>query len=131
PMAAAGDDPNVAQTDAIVLRFDTHRCIHSRRCVLGAPSVFLANVQGPWLHPETVSTETCIAIAHACPSGAITYARRDGGPPETAPPVNVLHLRENGPYVVHADIDLQGQGRMFRATLCRCGRSANKPYCDN
>ena len=40
-------------------------------------------------------------------------------------------MRENGPYAVHADIDLAGHGAMFRATLCRCGKSANKPFCDN
>src|SRR6185369_1510354 len=38
---------------------------------------------------------------------------------------------ENGPYAVNAAIDLAEQGRMFRATLCRCGKSANKPFCDN
>jgi len=125
------DDPNVASTPQITLRFDASRCIHSRHCVLGAPSVFLANVKGPWLHPETVSAERCAEIAHDCPSGAITYQRRDGGPQEAAPAVNVLKVRENGPYAVHAQIEIAGVGSMFRATLCRCGKSANKPFCDN
>jgi CDGSH-type Zn-finger protein/uncharacterized Fe-S cluster protein YjdI len=135
PRAAASqsesDDPNVALTKELTLRFDAARCIHSRNCVLGAPSVFLANVKGPWLHPETVPLETCIAIAHACPSGAITYERRDGGANEAPPKVNTLHLRENGPYAIHAAIELAGRGPMFRATLCRCGKSGNKPFCDN
>jgi CDGSH-type Zn-finger protein/uncharacterized Fe-S cluster protein YjdI len=124
-------DPNVARTPEITLRFDTVRCIHSRRCVLSAPSVFLANVEGAWLHPETIPVERCAAVAQACPSGAITYERHDGGPQEQAPPVNVLTVRENGPYAVHAQIELAGRGQMFRATLCRCGQSANKPFCDN
>jgi CDGSH-type Zn-finger protein/uncharacterized Fe-S cluster protein YjdI len=125
------DDPNVARTDGITLRFDGRRCIHSRHCVLGAPNVFLANVSGPWLHPECVSVEACVEIAHSCPSGAITYERRDGGPQEAPPPVNVLRLRENGPYAIHAAIDLAGHDALMRATLCRCGKSANKPFCDN
>ncbi len=125
------DDPNVARTDSLTLRFDARRCIHSRHCVLGAPKVFLANISGPWLHPEQVSVETCVAIAHSCPSGAITYERHDGGLQEAAPPVNVLRVRENGPYALHATIDLAGHGACFRATLCRCGKSANKPFCDN
>ena len=134
PQAAAAvndGDPNVARTPEITLRFDASRCIHSRHCVLGAPSVFLANVQGPWLHPESVSVERCSEIAHACPSGAITYHRHDGGPQETPPAVNVLTIRENGPYAVHAEIELSDQAPMFRVTLCRCGKSANKPFCDN
>jgi CDGSH-type Zn-finger protein/uncharacterized Fe-S cluster protein YjdI len=129
--AADSDDPNVAHTDAITLRFDGRRCIHSRHCVLGAPSVFLANVEGPWLHPERVSVEACVAIAHSCPSGAITYERHDGNPQEAPPPVNVLRLRENGPYAIHAAVDLAGHGPCLRATLCRCGKSGNKPFCDN
>lgn len=128
---AAGDDIDVARTKDITLRFDGTRCIHSRHCVLDAPSVFLANVKGPWLHPETVSVETCVAVAHSCPSGAITYERHDGKPQEGPPPVNMLRIRENGPYAIHAEIDLVGHGALLRATLCRCGKSMNKPFCDN
>jgi CDGSH-type Zn-finger protein/uncharacterized Fe-S cluster protein YjdI len=128
---AASDDPNIAHTKDITLRFDSRRCIHSRHCVLGAPKVFLANVAGPWLHPEQVTVEQCVAIAHACPSGAITYERHDGGAQEAPPPVNVLRVRENGPYAIHAAIDLAGHGPTLRATLCRCGKSRNKPFCDN
>jgi CDGSH-type Zn-finger protein/uncharacterized Fe-S cluster protein YjdI len=117
-------------TDEVTLRFEGKRCIHSRHCVLGAPSVFLANVKGPWLHPETTSVEHLVRVAHACPSGAITYERKDGAQ-ETAPDVNVLRLRENGPYSVHADLKLTGHRAGFRATLCRCGQSKNKPFCDN
>jgi CDGSH-type Zn-finger protein/uncharacterized Fe-S cluster protein YjdI len=127
----SGDDPNVARTAAVTLRFDPRRCIHARHCVLTAPTVFLANVKGPWLHPETVPPDRVMAVAEACPSGAITCERHDGGAPEAAPAVNVLKIRENGPYAVHAALDLARQGRMFRATLCRCGKSANKPFCDN
>ncbi len=129
--ALSGDDPNVARTKDITLRVDAARCIHSRHCVLAAPGVFLANVKGPWLHPETVPVERCVAIAQDCPSGAITYERHDGGAQEAPPPVNVLHIRENGPYAVCAELELAGHGGMIRATLCRCGQSANKPFCDN
>jgi CDGSH-type Zn-finger protein len=44
--------------------------------------------------------------------------------------VNLLRIRENGPLAVHASIQLAGRGSMFRATLCRCGASKNKPFCD-
>jgi CDGSH-type Zn-finger protein/uncharacterized Fe-S cluster protein YjdI len=112
------------------LRFETKRCIHARHCVLGAPDVFLANVKGPWLHPDAIAVEELVAVAHNCPSGAITYQRSDGGPQEHDPAVNVIRIRENGPYAVHAQIALEGHDRLFRATLCRCGGSKNKPFCD-
>ena len=98
--------------------------------MLGEPGVFLANVQGPWLHPEATSVEALVRVAHACPSGAITYERRDGGPAEAAPKVNLIRLRENGPLAVRAAIEVEGAAPRLRATLCRCGRSKKKPWCD-
>ena len=72
---------------------------------------------------------TYVHVAHDCPSGAITCERHDGGPQEEGPSVNVLRVRENGPYAVHATIEWPDTSE-FRATLCRCGRSGRKPYCD-
>jgi CDGSH-type Zn-finger protein/uncharacterized Fe-S cluster protein YjdI len=125
------DADNVAASDEIEIRFDVARCIHSRRCVLNAPTVFLANVQGPWLHPETDSVEHLVHVAQSCPSGAITYRRLDGGAEEQAPQVNTINLRQNGPYAAHATLHIDEQPALFRATLCRCGQSKHKPFCDN
>jgi CDGSH-type Zn-finger protein/uncharacterized Fe-S cluster protein YjdI len=116
--------------EKLTLRFEAKRCIHARFCVTGAPSVFLANVQGPWIHPDTMDTERLVDIAHACPSGAIQYRRRDGRPDETAPPVNLAATREAGPYAFRGELYLNGVPAGFRATLCRCGASKNKPFCD-
>lgn len=50
---------------------------------------------------------------------------------EEAPPaVNVVRVRENGPLAFHAPMNLYGGGSALRATLCRCGASKRKPYCD-
>jgi CDGSH-type Zn-finger protein/uncharacterized Fe-S cluster protein YjdI len=114
----------------IVVRFDADKCIHSRNCVLGRPEVFQANVPGAWIKPDNASTEEVVATALACPSGAITYERIDGGPQEAPPPVNLLRVRENGPLAIHADLWIGNASAQLRATLCRCGASNNKPYCD-
>jgi CDGSH-type Zn-finger protein len=66
-----------------------------------------------------------------CPSGALTYRRNDGGAAEAAPPVNLVRLRENGPLTVHAQANVKGGAEVLRATLCRCGASKTKPWCDN
>ncbi len=123
-------DPNVAHTKDITVRFDTKRCIHSRHCVLEAPKVFRANTPGTWIHPEAATMEHLVRVAQNCPSGAITYDRHDGGPAERAPDVNVVRIRENGPYAVNAAVAM-GDAAFTRATLCRCGQSKNKPFCDN
>ncbi len=113
----------------IRIRFDAKKCIHSRGCVLSRPDVFVPNVQGEWIHPDAATPEAVAELAHQCPSGAITYERLDGGPAETAPKVNLVRLRENGPLAFHGELRIAGEAA-FRATLCRCGASKRKPYCD-
>ncbi len=131
-MTTATIDPGVEQAhgDKIDITFNGKRCIHARHCVLGLPQVFKANVVGPWIDPNASSVESLVAVAHACPSGAIQYARKDGGPAESAPPVNLVQVRENGPLGVRAPVAINGQFVGYRVTLCRCGASNNKPYCD-
>jgi CDGSH-type Zn-finger protein/uncharacterized Fe-S cluster protein YjdI len=143
PGAAVIEPGNVAptrRTEGVVdyiegrdltLIYEGKKCIHSRFCVTWGPKVFIANVKGPWINPDAMSTETLTEIAHVCVSGAIRYKRKDGQPDEAAPPVNLISVREGGPYAVRADIRLDGAPAVsYRLTLCRCGASKNKPFCD-
>jgi CDGSH-type Zn-finger protein/uncharacterized Fe-S cluster protein YjdI len=132
PVEQAQDKARVeiAEGKALTLLFEARRCIHSRHCVLDAPSVFKANTPGAWIDPDAISTEALVGVALSCPSGAIRMQRRDGGAEESAPPVNQLRIRENGPYALHAPLQIAGVEDGFRATLCRCGQSNNKPWCD-
>jgi CDGSH-type Zn-finger protein/uncharacterized Fe-S cluster protein YjdI len=115
----------------LTLIYEGRKCIHSRFCVTWGPQVFIANVKGPWINPDAMPTEVLAEIAHVCVSGAIRYQRKDGKPDEQAPPVNLISVRENGPYAIKADIRLDGApAGNFRYTLCRCGASKSKPFCD-
>ena len=71
------------------------------------------------------------STARICPSGAIRYERLDGQPGEPAPLVNTVRIREDGPLAFNAPLRIAGEDQGLRATLCRCGLSKNKPYCDN
>ena len=117
--------------EKLTLIYEGKRCIHSRFCVTWAPKVFLANVEGPWIHPDAMDEERVAEIAHLCVSGAIRYQRKDGRPEEIKPPVNLIQVREAGPYGVRANLVLDGEETCVRATLCRCGASKNKPFCDS
>jgi len=97
--------------------------------VTRAPATFLANTDGPWIVPDASVVEDVAAVIRQCPSGALTYRRKDGHD-ETAPPVNLITLNENGPYAVRGDLSIDGAPAGFRATLCRCGASKRKPFCD-
>jgi CDGSH-type Zn-finger protein/uncharacterized Fe-S cluster protein YjdI len=109
---------------------DGKRCIHSRYCVLGLNSVFVPNVDGPWIKPDAADHETVMAVVERCPSGALRYAPVEGVEPEQPPTVNTVRVWENGPLAFHGALDIAGDKSCYRATLCRCGRSKRKPFCD-
>jgi CDGSH-type Zn-finger protein/uncharacterized Fe-S cluster protein YjdI len=121
----------VVEGASATVSFDGHRCIHARRCVMGEPRAFKANVEGSWIDADAAGAEALMRVARNCPSGAIHVARRDGGAQEGPPEANVVMVRENGPLAFHADLRIDGEEVGFRATLCRCGLSRNKPFCDN
>ena len=127
-MSDAGAE--IVQGKSAAIRFDGRLCIHARRCVLGEPTVFKANVKGPWIDPDAADPDALMRVAINCPSGAIQVTRHDGGAEEPNPKVNTVTVRENGPLAVYAEIELKGERIGTRATLCRCGQSNNKPYCD-
>ena len=118
------------------IHFDAEKCIHSRGCVLSHPDVFVPNVKGEWIYPDAQPMEELMHLAKACPSGAIRVMRNPavaGLPPDSdaAPMVNTVRVRENGPLAFEAELLIGGQKQASpRATLCRCGQSNNKPFCD-
>ncbi|WP_313300007.1 CDGSH iron-sulfur domain-containing protein [Diaphorobacter sp.] len=120
----------IVSSAEVTVEFNAQRCIHSRHCVLDRPDVFVPNVQGAWIHPENATADEVLEIAHNCPSGAIQCHKPDGTALEQAPKVNLMQVRENGPLAFHAPLTIAGQADGFRATLCRCGASRTKPYCD-
>lgn len=122
--------PEEVKGKHVVIRFEASRCIHSRHCVLDRPDVFVPNVEGEWIFPDRATADEAAELARNCPSGAISVHRLDGGADETAPIVNAVRLRENGPLAFRADLEIEGHRSALRATLCRCGASKNKPYCD-
>lgn len=115
-----------------VIRFDGKKCIHARHCVLTRPDVFVPNVAGEWIYPDRATPDELMLLAHNCPSGAIVVERLDGGAQESEPRVNTTAVRENGPLAFHGKLVIEGtqDAEATRATLCRCGQSKNKPYCD-
>lgn len=114
----------------VVVHFNGERCIHSRHCVLDRPDVFVPNVSGEWIHPDRATPAELLELAHNCPSGAIRCTALDGAELETPPLVNTVRVRENGPLAFHAPVRIDGREQGHRVTLCRCGASSHKPFCD-
>ena len=114
----------------ITVMFDSCRCIHAGKCVHGLPDVFRANVPGPWINPDAADADTLANLIESCPSGALRYERDHGGE-ESSPSATMVTVEADGPLTVHGDFTINGEAQSApRATLCRCGASKNKPWCD-
>lgn len=112
----------------IAIGFDMARCIHARNCYLRLPQVF-DPARKPWVDPDAAPAEEIAAMIRTCPSGALSFRRHDGGLEETPPRINRVAVLENGPLALAGTLEVAGEP-MTRATLCRCGASGNKPFCD-
>ena len=71
----------------------------------------------------------------ACPSGALTYRMKDGTVPVASENQDSLVIDSGGAIQVRCEttrdgVELQELQPENRLTLCRCGASKNKPFCD-
>lgn len=119
----------------IIIRYDVARCIHAAECADGLPEVFDAE-RRPWVDPDGARPNRIAAVIHRCPSGALTYERLDGEANEPVPEENVVRVGTDGPLYLTGNIEIKSPdgsviSRETRVALCRCGRSSNKPFCDN
>lgn len=121
--------------EAIDVSFDTARCIHAAECVRGLPAVFDRS-RRPWVLPDAAAAEEIAAVVERCPTGALHYARHDGGPVEASDAQNTVQVQAHGPYYVRGRLRVvTAEGTLLiddvRLALCRCGQSQHKPFCDN
>lgn len=117
------------------VQWDGRLCIHVGECGRANNNLFVGGRQ-PWCQPDRVSVEEVADVVARCPSGALTYTRKDGGPEEVADGENVVTVMYNGPLYIRGELEVDGAaddmtGVRFRAALCRCGQSKSKPFCDN
>lgn len=121
-------------SQGIAVSFAGVRCIHAAECVRGLPEVFDTGKR-PWIQPDRSDPEAITEVILRCPSGALQFERADGVQ-ETAPDENTIALVADGPLYVRGALEIRNaEGetlhRETRVALCRCGASANKPFCDN
>ncbi len=88
----------------------------------------------PWIDPQGADVASIVAVVERCSSGALSYALDRAEPPQ-APVSPCVTVTKAGPYAVIGSIGMvdpaTGQdSQAARYTLCRCGASKNKPYCD-
>jgi CDGSH-type Zn-finger protein len=118
---------------AITIHDNRGLCAHAGECTQRLSSVWRMGAK-PWIDPDAASVDAIIETIEACPSGALSYSI--GGEEHRGPNrPGAIRLAKNGPYLVTGHIMLQGVEFAEGAsrehfTLCRCGASKNKPFCD-
>lgn len=117
----------------MTILWDASKCIHAGVCVKMLPNVYDPKGR-PWIKIDNASTEELKQQIDKCPSGALTYKsnNEEESMNESSVKVDVL---ENGPLIVKGDIEVTNsngkkESRAKQTAFCRCGDSANKPYCD-
>jgi CDGSH-type Zn-finger protein len=108
-------------------------CAHAGFCTDRLASVFKLG-QEPWIDPNGAQAEQIIEAVKRCPSGALSYSV-EGTEHRDQDREPIITIAPNGPYVVAGGPELLGEERGQGAstehyTLCRCGGSKNKPFCD-
>jgi uncharacterized Fe-S cluster protein YjdI len=120
-------------TGEIVVEWEPRLCYHSQNCVRALPQVFDDN-RRPWVKADAATADEVEAAVARCPSGALR-TRRTGVPPPTRQQPLDLRASADGPLLVSGGVRiLDADGAVLyegeKAALCRCGGSANKPFCD-
>ncbi|HEY8173534.1 MAG TPA: (4Fe-4S)-binding protein [Dehalococcoidia bacterium] len=117
----------------IVVRWQPQFCIHTANCLNAQPEVFDA-MRRPWIVLDRADADDVADAVISCPTGALSFERVDGGEQEPKSEDVTVRPWPNGPLFLRGHIrvvDAQGNAReATRIALCRCGGSANKPYCD-
>jgi len=108
-------------------------CAHAGICTDELAAVF-RHKDNPWIVPDAAEVSRVVETIRKCPSGALGYAI-DGveAKPAARPPM--VTVTDSAPYAITGGVELMntefGDGASTEHyTLCRCGASKNKPFCD-
>ena len=119
--------------DELTIVWEPGKCIHSAVCVKMLPEVYDPNAK-PWIQPENASVAELKAQIDKCPSGALTY-ELDAIASAAVEKGLYVEIMENGPILVKGKLNITlpsgaVESKDKTTAFCRCGASANKPYCD-
>jgi CDGSH-type Zn-finger protein len=111
---------------------DFSLCAHAGECVAGAPETFFTKgPKGRESNPDATPAEQVIATIRRCPSGSLLYKLR-GKLVDQYHAEPAVRVEKDGPLHVQ-QARLAGDASPAthdHYTLCRCGASRNKPFCD-
>lgn len=129
------DRRDAYEGEEVTILDDRSVCAHAGECTDGLPAVWKLGVE-PWIDPNAAPADEIRAVIGRCPSGALGYAEPGSGEAAEEKPMSpAVKALVDGPYRVRGGIPVRSaDGEAYevrgRQTLCRCGGSSNKPFCD-
>ena len=119
--------------DGITIHDDRSRCAHSGVCTDNLSNVFKLGVE-PWIDPNGAGADEIARVVSQCPSGALSYSLSGSPEPVEHAEGPSITVAKDAPYAVRGVQVISGDDEPYdvreRQTLCRCGGSRNKPFCD-
>ncbi len=120
--------------EKITIHDNRYICCHHGTCNL--ENVFESEKR-PWIDPDgSDNVDEIIRVVKECPSGALAYTR-DGEKVDSWNTEQKVIVTKDGPLHVQGGVELKDDQQSERVlvskehyTLCRCGKSKKKPFCD-
>jgi uncharacterized Fe-S cluster protein YjdI len=149
--AVQTDKENVIKeyvTDDLIVYWNPKECSHAGKCWQSLPQVFKP-AERPWITITAATPEEIIKAIDKCPTDALKYKLPEGSKVDPAiakgpgsvgfklkqpDPIQIKMVR-SGPLIVNGSVQvIDPEGKIIkesnRVVLCRCGLSANPPFCD-
>ncbi len=123
--------------DDVTVVWKPDQCIHSTVCWKGLIKVFNPRMK-PWIDMNGADTQRIMEQVSKCPSGALSYvvASKETTADNTETQMTTaVEVAKNGPLMVYGNLKVKHHDgsetvKNKVTAFCRCGASANKPFCD-
>ena len=128
----------VYDSKSVTVTFNRSICAGSSNCVKEFPTIYTSESKD-WIHPDKGNLQEIEDSIKQCPSGALSYKLKQTNSKEECHLENCkeeqLDIVKTDSVIAKRPIDIKIEGwssfaNKTKFSLCRCGASKNKPFCD-
>ena len=123
--------------EKITVYYDRYLCKHIGKCTYGYPEIFDSG-RVPWIELQNeTNLDKLIEVIKKCPSGALSYKLENANRETIYHNEQKIKIEKNGSINITGGIKLIDDAKSEdildsreHYSLCRCGASKHKPFCD-